>query len=186
MIKAIKEAKEIDQECLKNLSKYNSKYTYLQYRKKSETVSKCEIDQPGLDWKYIYKALNNKKMTAEMRSFNFKTIHNGLSYHLKFPYKKNVKCVFCKKEIETREHIFMECGITRYMYEFVATRFALKSITRESEPIMFNINVDENDIRVISAYKMGIWRLRFLITQGNIKDFLSVFKKIFLNIIKNN
>jgi hypothetical protein len=51
-----------------------------------------------LDWKMIYTTLNNKKMTAEMRSFNFKTTHNGLSYHLKFPKKKKKNAYFAEEK----------------------------------------------------------------------------------------
>ena len=39
----------------------------------------------------------------ELRSLNFRIINEGLSFdlNLKFTFKKQKKCNFCKKEVET-------------------------------------------------------------------------------------
>lgn len=61
------------------------------FRAKYEKKPSCEMnDKNSLDWKVIYKNINNRELNSELRVNNYKIINNGLGLDIKL---KNM----CKK-----------------------------------------------------------------------------------------
>jgi len=179
IIKVVKEIKSLDQDYIKNVKKYTRKYSYVCFRKKYEEDVSCEKQNRNVDWKQIYRSVNDKKMTPEMRTFNFRSIHNGLSFPLKFPKAKKYKCTFCNKAIETMEHLFVECEVTGKMYDKIKTLLSCNLDIRVMDRIVLCVDLEFGDIKILSAYRMSIWRVKALIAQGDVRDPLNIFHKVF-------
>ncbi len=77
------------------------------------------------------------------------------------------------------EHLFVECEVTGKMYDMIKTRLSFKLNVREVNRIVLCVDMEYGDIKILSAYKMSIWRVKALITQGNVKNSVKSFQMIF-------
>ena len=68
------------------------------------------------DCKNVYKNVNSKKFCSDIRSFNYKLLNNGISLDTKIQ-KLNKKCYLCTQILESTDHLFLGCSVTKYMFE---------------------------------------------------------------------
>ena len=183
MIENLDEFKMYDKECMNNLIKYNSKKTYEKFRVKYEKKPNCEMnDNNSLDWKNIYKNTNNKKLNSELRVNNYKIINYGLGLDIKLKSMcKN--CYFCEKVNESVEHLFVECEKTKRLFEENKVSFFKNRITSyERNSVLYHINLEHETSKLMSIFKLSVWRLRNLIKNN---PTVNIFKNmLYANKIK--
>ena len=96
-------------------------------------------------------------------------------------FKKFVeKCVLCEKCTETRYHVFVSFPFTKKMFEEnIRIKLNNKNCYNKVDLIL-NCSLDENDVRIISIFKMSIWSFRNLLKkEKSANDKHILFRKIF-------
>ena len=107
-----------------------------------------------------------------------KILNEALSLNIKLYNTLGEKCIFCEKHTETRDHLFVECSFTKKMYEYVRPKLNNQNSCNKLE-IIINFNLDEDDVKVISIFKMSIWSLRNLLKKRkNSNEKEIIFKNI--------
>ena len=159
----------------KNLT---SKMTYELFRKPYEKRSKRESEYIDINWTEVYNKINNKSLDSDLRVINYKILNEALSLNIKLYNTLGEKCIFCEKHTETRDHLFVECSFTKKMYEYVRPKLNNQNSCNKLE-IIINFNLDEDDVKVISIFKMSIWSLRNLLKKRkNSNEKEIIFKNI--------
>jgi len=182
MIECKNELKKYDKSfCEKN---YTSKKTYELFRKPYEVRSKRESDYKNIDWTDVYKKINSKSLDSNLRVLNYKIFNEALNLNIKFSNKKGEKCVFCEKQKETRDHVFVSCPFTKKMFENIKLKLNKQNCCNKIDLILY-CNLGENDIRIISIFKMSIWSLRNMLKKEKSSfDKEILFKKILFSKFK--
>ena len=105
---------------------------------------------------------------------------------MKKPSIKKNKCVFCNKTIETRDHIFLECDVTKNMFEKIKCKFEQNITCRVRGQVYYNVGIEHEDVKTMTIYKMSIWRLKYIISDQTIKNFDKSFIDIFRNLYRKH
>jgi hypothetical protein len=162
---------------------HTSKETYINFRKKIEEKPWCEREDKTIEWCAVYKNILNKRLHSELRTINYKVANNGLAFHIKLYNIKKEVCVLCKKEVETRDHLFIQCETTKKLYEKIKNKIKEKKIEIDKKYIIYNLNLEINDIEIISIFKLSVWNIRnYIKNNENTKN----VEKIFMNMFKRN
>ena len=74
----------------------------------------------NIEWSSVNKNIMGKRLNSELRSLNFRIMNEGLSFDLKFTFKKEKKSTFCKIKNRNHgfyffvctKHLFLECEFT--------------------------------------------------------------------------
>ena len=160
MIDNKNEFKNFDKEFCEK--KYTSKKIYELFRKPYEIRSKREADYRNINWLEVYNKINSKSLHSNLRVLNYKIFNESLNLNIKFS-KKLEKCVLCEKCTETRDHVFVSCTFTKKMFEEnIKIKLNNKNCYTKVDLIL-NCSLDENDVRIISIFKMSIWSSRNLL-----------------------
>ena len=181
MISCVKNFKRKDKDFIKNAHKYNSKKTYELFRKKYEKKPNCEIEDINslYDWKNVYKSVISKKFCSEVRSFNYKLLNNGVSLDTKIQ-KLNKKCHLCSLDLESTDHLFLECSVTKKLFKKIKYKMCTNITSPSKDACMRFIGLEEGDLFIMSIFNMSIWRLRNILMVRTIRDiegcFLGIFK----------
>ena len=185
MIQNLSEFRKYDRECVNNLHKYYSKKTYEIYRVQYEKKPNCELNDNSLEWKKIYENINNKKLNSDLRVNNYKILNNGLALDIKINNLCKI-CYMCEKTNESVEHLFVECEQTKRLFEMNRVCFFKNKIVNyEKNSIIYHLNLDYEQSKLMSIFKLSIWKLRNLIKNSYAKLNLNCFKNIlFSNKIK--
>ncbi|RMZ97279.1 hypothetical protein BpHYR1_018100 [Brachionus plicatilis] len=133
----------------KNFNLKTSKYSNYEKR------SRIESEYRGIDWTSVYNKLNNKSLNSNIRVLNYKILNDALNLNSKYHNRLGEKCVLCNKSTETRNHLFVECSETRKFYELIKPRLN-KKLCCNIFDVVFNLNFDEDDIKIISKNNFEI------------------------------
>jgi len=181
MLKVVKNFRKNQPDYLKNLKKFNSKNTYVILRKPFEKKPKCE-ENIGLNiaWGEVYKKINDPKIHSELRSSNYKILNNGLTLDLKLPWKRNLKCPLCRKRPQNREHVFVNCEVTKECLG-IATQLNknIKRVNTENY-ILYNIGLEIEEVKIVSLHKFCMWKLYWMCVKNEMCDKKAIYKSIFL------
>ena len=163
MFSSVSEFRKYDKEYEKNIYKYISKKTYEIFRKSYEKKPICETFEKKLDWKNIYKKINNKKFNSDLRVNNYKILNNGLALDVKVESLRKL-CYMCGKEKESNIHIFIECDITKKFFKIIKTisNKKHKNLIINNDLILFHKDLDYETSKLISVFKYAIWKFRNL------------------------
>ena len=94
----------------------------------------------GLNWKVIWRNVNNPLILNKIQSFQWKCVHNILfleSIIEKFG-NSDGKCHFCKVNFETNRHLFYECHKIKPIINCIERK------SNESFSNRFHISISEN------------------------------------------
>jgi hypothetical protein len=136
----------------------------------------CQRNYFGVDWPKCFKNINHRKLSSDLRTFNYRVLNDGLSLDLKYPHRKKNKCALCKTSLETKDHIFLECNISKNLFKLVVQKYKMtidESPSRES--IYFFNDFEFDYINIISIYKLAIWQLRFFVLKNSVKNYREIF-----------
>ena len=181
MTSCVRGFKKHDKELIKNAHKYSSKKTYEIYRKKYEEKPTCQVESSNtlLDWKSVYERINNKKFCSEIRSFNYKLLNNGISPDTKIS-KMYKKCHLCGNDNESRDHLFLDCSVTKKLFEKIKNKMKSNFTSLNREKCIMFTELDYEDSFIMSIFNMSIWRLRNILMGRAVRSiegcFLGVFK----------
>ncbi len=127
-------------------------------RAKYEKHPSCERMNWGkiIEWKDVYKKLNNKKLESELRVNNILIANNALNLNFKINKHKN-KCRLCQRGLESLEHTFLEC---RFSQSILNTIKFENKIRVNKETILLNTDLNLKDSFQISVYKYVVWKVR--------------------------
>ena len=79
-----------------------------------------------LDFGPIFKSVNDKMLSPEIRSLTFKVVHHVLSTNsllFRFNIVNCAKCPMCKSEDETISHLFFQCPVVVALWGFLEDIF---------------------------------------------------------------
>ena len=184
MTECVREFKNIDKNFIINSKQYTSKRTYELFSKKYEKTPTWESLEINLDYLKTYKKIHHKKLNSELRSFNYRIINNSLTLYIKYPLKKKNPCLFCNRKIETRDHLFLQCTITKNFFDNIKSMFSFLIPDRNRRQVYYCENIDGEDLLIMSCYKLALWKTRSLIEKNNTKDSKKQFLSIFTNMKK--
>jgi hypothetical protein len=98
MSESVKEIKKYVKEFTHNLSKYNSKNSYIEFRKEYDVIPRSiNLFGENLEWEKIFKNRNRKKLDSDLRSFDYRVLVDGLCLSTKVKGKLSNKCFLCDK-----------------------------------------------------------------------------------------
>lgn len=192
MRESVNEIKKYDPVFMKNLSKYNSKNTYIEFRKTYEVFPKCKsVFGEDLEWDKIFKNINNKKFHADLRSFNYKIIVDGISLGIKIKGKLASKCFLCDRgeelndeNLESREHLLIKCVKTQQLFNKIKHKFKEKTVSLNEIKSILHLGLQEDDSKLMSIFNLSIWILRNRIRVDRISNidghFIGIFKGLCL------
>jgi hypothetical protein len=158
-----------DKEILENFENISVKKFYLIIKKKYEILPKVENIVDEIEWKEVYKSIQDPFVMSELRSFNYKILFSALYTFDKFNLKKNKKkCLFCKDRDETVLHIFSECTVVKSLYQELLPSFGLsyKPQFCYKKEIIYMMDKTSNIREKISIFKYTIWMIRNKIRNG--------------------
>ena len=105
-----------------SLSKVKTKMVYSKvverkFRRPSSQKSIVrKLGNPDIEWSVIYSSVYKITNDSKLRIFQYKILNNCLFLNMKlFQFKKieSPNCAFCKSQIETLEHFFIDCSYSR-------------------------------------------------------------------------
>ena len=102
--------------------------------------------------------LHTQSLTSDERSNNYLIFMNALPTHDKVPKEPDKRCLFCKKSRETMVHLFIECPNAIRLR--IKHHLTIKNETSTYDYIINHKNTDEKERKVISMYKLTIWKYR--------------------------
>jgi exonuclease III len=143
---------------IQNIYNISSKKTYEIMRAGYEKHPSCERMSWAceIDWKSVYKKLNDKKLPSDLRVNNILVANNAISLNFKINKREN-KCSLCQRSFESLEHIFLDCSFSKYILNKISFE---KNFNFNKETIFLNQNVTEKDSFLISVYKYVVWKVR--------------------------
>ena len=120
-----------------DLLKITSKLLYTVFKNKKQTSptaqNKIQNKSPELsvDWKKIYSLPFNVTMETKLREFQYK-LQDDIVFTkeklLRFKMIDSPLCTFCKKEIESFEHLLWKCSITEGFWQAFTSWLTRQSV----------------------------------------------------------
>ena len=181
MVESLVKFTSFDQEKDFNLlnTKYSSKGLYIRFRKEYEI--KPEHQNINIEWKDVYKRLNNNSLDARLREINYRVMFNGLCLGFKFKGKLNNKCYFCKLYNEDQDHILINCKQTNVFFNSINSNFKDKSIKLTKLKVFYSDMMNKEDTKKMSIFKLTIWQLRNMLRKRIDFDKAITFQRLFTN-----
>ena len=108
------------------LSKVSSKWLYNAFKSKKQVLPtaqkkfKEKFPQFPFDWKKIYSLPFTDTIETKIREFQYKVLNNIVFTNEKLfrlKMKDSPSCTFCKREVESFEHLFFYCDVTKTFWE---------------------------------------------------------------------
>ena len=113
-----------------NVSKVTLKMLYNEFKRKKQTVpsaqKKIKLKYPDLSmvWKEIYSLPFTVTNDTKVREFQYKLLNNIVFTNEKlFRFKMidSSLCAFCQTEVESPEHLFFHCYITKSFWQLLCS-----------------------------------------------------------------
>jgi hypothetical protein len=183
MIEYKKELEEVDDVFKITFKIYSSKDLYKKFRAKYEKKAWCESRDVSVVWKDVYDNINCKQLSSELRSFNYRLLNDGLTLEMKLSYKNLNRCAMCAKAKENRDHIFLACPKTRDLFSAFKARFNL-NFELVKKCFYYNIDLDFSQVRLVSIFKLSIWKLYWALKKSEVRNADSIFRNIFNGLLK--
>ena len=120
-----------------DLLKITSKLLYTVFKNKKQksptAQNKIQNKSPELsvDWKKIYSLPFNVTMETKLREFQYKLLDDIVFTKeklLRFKMIDSPLCTFCKKEIESFEHLLWKCSITEGFWQAFTSWLTRQSV----------------------------------------------------------
>ena len=161
-------------------------YTAFKSRKQASATAQKKLleklPQLQIDWSKIYSLLFTVTIETKIREFQYKVLNNIVFTNEKMFRLKMIdspSCAFCKQEIESIEHVFFYCNVTKTSSEAFCIWLFNCNINIQSFAIihilfgMFNIGDDFIFLNhLILTAKLYIYRCKL----NSIHPILRVYK----------
>ena len=185
MIRCMEKYKKINTKYTLGAHILNSKIMYINFRKKYEERPKYEKLNIKMDWKLVNSKLMNKRLDSKLREINFRVLNNCLNLNIKYPNKFGQKCFLCRKKVETLEHLFITCHLTKKFFDNVKTLLGKHNLLLNEDLIYYSSELDSFENVIIAIFKLCVWKIRNYKRIKEVSDDIAFFKNLFnKNIIK--
>ena len=120
-----------------NVLKVTSKMLYNEFRRKKQTViaaqKKIELKYPdlSLEWKDIYSLPFTVAHDTKTREFQYKLLNNIVFTNdklFRFKMIDSPLCAFCQTEVESPEHLFFHCNVTKSFWQLLCSRMSEQKV----------------------------------------------------------
>ena len=174
MIDVVKNIKKQDKNLFKNIESYSSKKTYQILAKKYYIKPNLENTPLQIEWVKVYKNIHNLK-DSNVRTVNYKVLMDALPLNNRIVKNKD-KCYFCKKQVEDRDHLFINCRETQNLFSIVRSDLEVKMYL-SSKSIILQENQSQKDFLNIAYFKFIIWRIRNILRTTSNTNAEALFRK---------
>ena len=175
-----------------NVLKVTSKMLYNQFKRKKQTVpaaqKKIELKYPdlSLEWKDIYSLPCTVTHDTKTREFQYKLLNNIVFTNdklFRFKMIDSPLCAFCQTEVESPEHLFFHCNVTKSFWQLLCSWMSEQKVI--STPLtlenvifgVFNIVEDFHILNhIILLAKYYIYKCKLNIIHPSLKVFLAKVK----------
>ena len=142
--------------------KVTSKMLYNEFKRKKQTApsvqNKLKLKFPdlSLEWKEIYSLPFSVTHDTKIREFQYKLLNNIVFTNEKlFRFKmiNSPLCAFCQTEVESPEHLFFHCNVTKSFWQLLFSwiseqKVILTSLTLEN--VFFGVFHVVEDFHVVN------------------------------------
>ena len=142
--------------------KVTSKMLYNEFKRKKQTTpsaqNKLKLKFPdlSLEWKEIYSLPFSVTHDTKIREFQYKLLNNIVFTNEKlFRFKmiNSPLCAFCQTEVESPEHLFFHCNVTKSFWQLLFSwiseqKVILTSLTLEN--VFFGVFHVAEDFHVVN------------------------------------
>lgn len=175
MIETVNKIKKLDKNYIKNIESYSSKKTYEFLVKDYYIKPNIESFPIQVEWSKIYNDIHTRIKDNNSRTINYKILMDALPLNNRIVKNKD-KCYFCKRFKEDRDHLFINCQITRDMFSIASLNLDVRR-NLSFKNIILQENQDEKDYLYISSFKFIIWKIRNIIRVNPSFNIEKIFRK---------
>lgn len=174
MIDVVKNIKKQDENLFKNIESYSSKKTYQILAKKYYIKPNLESTPLQIEWIKVYKNIHNIK-DSNVRTVNYKILMDALPLNNRIVKNKD-RCYFCKKQIEDRDHLFINCREIQNLFLIINSDLEVKMYL-SFKTIILQENQSKKDFLNIAYFKFIIWRIRNILRKTFYLNSETLFRK---------
>ena len=151
-----------------NILKITSKMLYNEFKHKKQTVpsaqKKIKLKYPdlSLEWKEIYSLSFTVAYGTKIREFQDKLLNNIVFINEKlFGFKMidSPLCAFCQTEVESPEHLFFHCDITKSFWQLLCSWISEQKVISTSltlENVIFGVFNVVEDFHILNHIILNI------------------------------
>ena len=168
-----------------NVLKVTSKMLYNQFKRKKQTVpaaqKKIELKYPdlSLEWKDIYSLPFTITHDTKTREFQYKLLNNIVFTNdklFRFKMIDSPLCAFCQTEVESPEHLFFHCNVTKSFWQLLCSWMSEQTLENVIFGV-FNIVEDFHILNhIILLAKYYIYKCKLNIIHPSLKVFIAKVK----------
>ena len=129
-----------------------------------------------MNWRKVYDNLIIRTDATELKEINYKIIFDALSCNQRFSKEKK-KCVLCDKHEESRNHLFLECEVSKRLFKSMR-EYMLQEVEMNVDTIFLCRNLTKHDTKIISLYKYSLWKIRNMVRLSNQINITQAFKRL--------
>ena len=145
-----------------DILKATSKILYNEFKRKKQTApsaqNKIKLKFPDLSlaWKEIYSLPFVVTHDTKTREFQYKLLNNIVFTNEKlFRFKMidSPLCAFCQTEVESPEHLFFHCNVTKSFWQLLSSWFSEQMVNLTSltlENVFFGVFHGVEDFHVVN------------------------------------
>ena len=169
-----------------------SKMLYNEFKRKKQTVpsaqKKIKLKYPdlSLEWKEIYSLPFTVAHDTKTREFQYKLLNNIVFTNEKlFRFKMidSPLCAFCQTEVESPEHLFFHCDITKSFWQLLCSWISEQKVISTSltlENVIFGVFNVVEDFHILNHIillaKCYIYNCKLNIIHPSLKVFIAKVK----------
>ena len=128
MIECYKKYKKLNEDFRLNGQIIEIKIIYECFKREYKHKPKCESLNLKLEWKEVYKKLYDKKLSSDLKLINFQVLNNAFSLNIKYSNRFKNVCFLCRSSIEDLDHLYINCSVTRELFQMVKPMLLNKNI----------------------------------------------------------
>ena len=178
-----------------DLLKVTSKMIYNEFKRKKQTTPSAQINlnqkypELSVEWKKIYSLPFTVTTETKIREFQYKLLNNIVFTNdklFRFKMIDSPFCAFCQTEVESLEHLFFHCNVTKTFWNLLSSWLIRQKIITTSltlENVLFGVfNVIEDSLilnHLLLLAKFYIYRCKLDIIHPSLNVFIAKIRANF-------
>ena len=137
-----------------------------------------------LNWEKIYTLTARTTKDQKLKLLQYKIAHRRIATNQfleKIKIKNSPNCTFCKRDIETIQHLFFHCTYSERILTFIKRKInhaTLMQLPGDQSSIILGNKIDDNALNyILLCYKYYIYKCKFQETVPTENQFLNFLKE---------